>query len=126
MPIQAILVEDNAVIRETLIPTMRELAHVEVVATAETATDAVAASQESDWDLMILDMFLKNSSGLSVLSHLKDRGAKKIVVLTNYATPDIRARCAELGADAVFDKSTELDDFIEHCLSESSVWGLLR
>ena len=37
------------------------------------------------------------------------------MVLTNYPTPEMRRRCIALGADAVFDKSTELDAFFEHC-----------
>ena len=40
---------------------------------------------------------------------------QKVVVLTNYATPDIRQRAMALGADAVFDKSTELEELIESC-----------
>jgi len=35
------------------------------------------------------------------------------VVLTNYATLDMRSRCRALGADAVFDKSTEVDELID-------------
>ena len=41
---------------------------------------------------------------------------QKIVVLTNYATPDIRSRCRQLGVDAVFDKSTDIDALIAYCL----------
>jgi len=36
-------------------------------------------------------------------------------VLSNYATSDMRERCAQLGVDAVFDKSTELDDMLAWC-----------
>jgi two-component system, OmpR family, response regulator len=39
----------------------------------------------------------------------------RTVVLTNYATHDIRKRCLQLGADAVFDKSTEIEAFLQHC-----------
>jgi CheY-like chemotaxis protein len=38
-----------------------------------------------------------------------------MVVLTNYATPDIRKRALALGADAVFDKTLELEDFLAYC-----------
>ena len=37
-------------------------------------------------------------------------------MLTNYATPEMRRQALLLGADAVFDKSTEIDaliDFLE-------------
>ena len=39
-----------------------------------------------------------------------------MVVLTNYATPDIRVRCHQLGVDAVFDKSNEIEALIDFCL----------
>jgi two-component system OmpR family response regulator len=42
-------------------------------------------------------------------------GQQRVIVLSNYATADIRARCLALGADAVFDKSTELDIFLDYC-----------
>jgi hypothetical protein len=38
-----------------------------------------------------------------------------MVVLTNYATPDMRRKFIELGATQVFDKSTEIDALIDYC-----------
>ena len=69
-------------------------------------------------DLMIIDIFLKSGTGLEVLrnaAHLLPGACR--VVLTNYATPDMRRRCQSLGADRVFDKSSELDDLIHYCVS---------
>ena len=34
------------------------------------------------------------------------------VILANYATLDMRERCRALGAHAVFDKSTEIEDLV--------------
>ena len=42
-----------------------------------------------------------------------------MVVLSNYATPDIRMRCAQLGVDAVFDKSNEIDALVDYCMERS-------
>ena len=39
----------------------------------------------------------------------------KLVVLSNYATPDMRRKCLELGAERVFDKSNEIDALILYC-----------
>ena len=36
-------------------------------------------------------------------------------MLSNYATPDMRRKCLELGASRVFDKSNEIDALILHC-----------
>ena len=65
---------------------------------------------------MIIDIFLHRGSGLAVLASAAGRGvAGQCVVLTNYATPEMRRRCAALGADRVFDKSSELDELIAYC-----------
>jgi two-component system OmpR family response regulator len=34
------------------------------------------------------------------------------VVLSNYATADMRSRCRALGAEAIFDKSNEIDELL--------------
>jgi DNA-binding NarL/FixJ family response regulator len=37
------------------------------------------------------------------------------VVLSNFATPEVRRRCLALGAAEVFDKSRDLDALIDYC-----------
>lgn len=117
MPVETLLIEDRPVIRENLIPVLREVAEVEVTATAETAFDALKiAKASSTWRLMVLDLFLKQGNGLMVLDSLRGRRPGQVIcVLTNYATVAMREKCALMGADAVFDKSTELDGFFEFC-----------
>jgi len=117
------LVEDSATIRENLISTLEEIAPVKVVGFAETEHEASAwlFANNGDWQLAIIDLFLKEGSGLGVLKGCQNRNAnQKVVVLTNYATTDIRRRCAELGSDAVFDKSNELDELLDYCMHATS------
>ncbi len=124
MSLNAILVEDSQTIRDTLIPAMSELAGVDVIAVVETAAEATEAlvQHNEEWQLAIIDLFLRQGSGLEVLSSCRRRRKnQKVVVLTNYATSDIRRNCLALGADAVFDKSTELDDFFNLCVSLTDV-----
>ena len=67
-------------------------------------------------DLVIIDIFLKRGSGLGVLRAASDLGRPiSLVVLSNYATPDMRRKCLELGASRVFDKSNEIDALILYC-----------
>jgi len=112
------IVEDSVIIRKNLISTLEEIAPVKVVGFAETESEASCwlAANDGDWHLVIVDIFLKEGSGLGVLRNCRNRADyQKVVVLTNYATKDIRERCAELGADAVFDKSNELDELLDYC-----------
>jgi two-component system, OmpR family, response regulator len=113
------IVEDNATIRDNLVGTLEELASVRALGWAETEADAKAwlAGHAHDWELAIIDLFLKQGSGLGVLEACRKRDAhQRVIVLSNYATADMRSRCAQLGADAVFDKSNEIDALVDYCL----------
>jgi DNA-binding NarL/FixJ family response regulator len=123
MALSTYIVEDSATVRENLISTLEEIAPVKVVGFAETEHEANAwlSDHPADWQLAIVDLFLKDGSGLGVLKGCQNRHAhQKVVVLTNYATRDTRRRCAELGSDAVFDKSNELDELLDYCIQVTS------
>jgi DNA-binding NarL/FixJ family response regulator len=116
------VVEDNPTIRENLISTLEELAPVEAVGTSDTEEQGAEwlTRNDAQWDLAIVDLFLKKGSGLGVLQACRTRRPlQKIVVFSNYATPEMRRRCAELGVDAVFDKSTEIDCLLAYCVTQS-------
>jgi len=113
------IVEDSAVIRDSLIDLLEETVPVEVIGTAEDEHTAL------DWidqpghacDLIIVDIYLRGGSGLGILkagAGVVQRPAKW-VVFSNHATPEMRTRCLELGADCVFDKSNEIDELLLYC-----------
>jgi two-component system OmpR family response regulator len=115
------IVEDNATIRDNLIGTLEELGGIEAVGTAETEDEARQwlANPDHAWDLAIVDLFLKQGSGLGVLEACRNRKPhQRVIVLSNYATSDIRKRCLQLGVDAVFDKSNEIDALVDYCLAQ--------
>ena len=117
------IVEDNLTIRENLVGTLEELTCISAVGYAETEADARSWLEQhgEDWELAIVDLFLKQGSGLGVLQAvMARRPSQKVVVLSNYATPDIRKRCAQLGVDAVFDKSNEIDALLDFCIQQAA------
>ena len=121
MKVRAYIVEDSPTIRENLIETLQELALVDPVGVAETENEGKKwlAQNDTYWDLAIVDLFLKDGSGLNILEACRSRRpTQKMVVLSNHATNDVRWRCAQLGADAVFDKSTEIDALVDYCVKE--------
>lgn len=116
--VTAVFIEDNLIIRQFLIPALEELTPVKIIAVADTPAQGVALIEQyrENWQVLILDLFLKNGSGLSVLKACRKRGPhQRVFVLTNMATTHMRRTCLALGADRVFDKSTEMDEFIAHC-----------
>jgi DNA-binding NarL/FixJ family response regulator len=120
---RAYIVEDSPTIRDNLIETLQELADVEPVGTAATEHEGKRwlAQNDGHWDLAIVDLFLREGSGLNVLEAArKRRPGQKVVVLSNHATRDVRWRCEQLGADAVFDKSTEIDALVDYCMEQGA------
>jgi DNA-binding NarL/FixJ family response regulator len=119
--LKTFIVEDNATIRENLIGTLEELTCVQAVGTAETELEGRQwlTLNASAWNLAIVDLFLREGTGLGVVDACQDRKPnQKVIVLSNYATADIRQRCAQLGVDAVFDKSNEIDALVTYCLEQ--------
>ena len=112
------IVEDNQVIQQSLVTTLQELAPVQVVGSAideSTARQWLAQATEPV-DLVIVDLFLKSGSGLGLLRCAQNLQWKtRMVVLSNYATPDIRRKCMEFGANRVFDKSNDIDALLAYC-----------
>ena len=116
MTFRAYIVEDSSTIRENLIDTLKELALFEPVGTTESEHEAKRWLSCNPWDLAIVDLFLREGSGMNVLEACRRRqSGQKIVVLSNHSSRDVRWRCQQLGADAVFDKSTELEALVAYC-----------
>jgi two-component system, OmpR family, response regulator len=116
--LQAFVIEDNATIRENLIGTLEELTCVRVAGTSATEGDALAWLEKNSerWDLVIVDLFLKQGSGIHLAQCIERRRPnQKIIVFSNYINASVRKRCAQLGVDAVFDKSTEIDALVDYC-----------
>jgi len=116
------LVEDNPIVLSSLIEALHELTNLKIIAYSATQTEASQwlQTQNGNWHLAIVDLFLKEGTGLGVLAACRSRKPhQKMVILTNYATPEIRERSMALGADAVFDKSTELDRLMSFCTEQT-------
>lgn len=122
MPPAVFIVEDNSDIHQNLVEALEELTPVRVVGGAATEEAAIEWLEASDgWDLLIVDLFLSGGSGMRVVQHVRrTRPGQKVVVFSNYVNASVRKRCAQLGVDAVFDKSTEIDALVDYC---AQGWG---
>jgi len=121
MRLRIYLVEDSPVIRGALSESLEELVRARVVGWASSQDEAIQwlADNPNAWDLAVVDLFLLQGNGLNVVKSCGNRALRqKVIVLTNYATAPIRQRCLATGADAVFDKTTEIDEFTEYAINE--------
>lgn len=117
MSLAVFLVEDDRRIRDHLVLLILDVLHARVVGTAETSDDALAWLARNDGlcDLVVLDLFLREGTGLFVLKHMTPAHRQRCVVLTNSPSPTNIALCLDLGAEAVFDKSLQIEDFLDYC-----------
>jgi DNA-binding NarL/FixJ family response regulator len=116
--IQTFVIEDSPLIAEDLIDALQELLPMQVLGVADNEAAALRwlSAHDDEVDLVIIDLFLRAGSGLGVLRALQAGAPSyKRVVLSNYASADVRRRCLALGADRVFDKSAQIDDLLSYC-----------
>lgn len=114
------VVEDNVVVLENLIAALEELAPIHVVGTAADESVAVEwlRADGKRCDVVIIDIFLRTGSGLGVIAAARrKRPDAALVVLSNYATDEMHARCLASGADRVFDKSRDIDQLVAYCIA---------
>lgn len=118
-PLSLFLVEDSTIIRDNLLALMHETLPLHVIGSATSEADARRAFADggaAGADLVIVDIFLSEGTGLGVLGAKHEFAATgRWVVLSNHTSQEMRRKCIELGADAVFDKSNEIESLLLYC-----------
>ena len=108
--LRVFLVEDSPSVRDRLSDFLTEPGEIEMIGFATTEADAVRQLLAQSVDVAIVDLNLKEGTGIGVIESLRALHAKApptIIVLTNYAFPEFEIACRERGADYFFDKSTQ-------------------
>jgi len=106
----ALVVEDSPQIAERLVELVSIPSRVEVVATAATEDEALAACDRYTIGLAIVDLQLAQGTGFGVIRRLRAAAGSRpvcIVVLTNHAVPALKVAAFEAGADYFLDKSKD-------------------
>ena len=108
---KVLIVDDSAIIRIRLADLLTEIDGVEIVAQAENAIKALDLMQALKPDVAIVDLRMPKRSGMELLEDVKKtRQPPKIIMLTNFPTPENREKCFSRGADFFFDKSSEIEE----------------
>ena len=109
--LSVLLVEDSRVLAERLRETLLSIPGVQLAGTVDSEADAVAALQRHPFDVLLLDLHLRQGTGFGVLRAIPSDQAKKLVliVLTNYDLAEYRRAAAALGARHFLDKLRDFD-----------------
>jgi DNA-binding NarL/FixJ family response regulator len=119
---KVLLVEDSKAIQGQIQRILEAIPGAEVVSVFATERQASEwlARHPADWDLAVVDLFLQEGHGFDVLRRCRRHMPhQKAVVLSNYSRDPVPDYAKQAGADAFFDKSFDLDAFVQFCVSQS-------
>jgi len=121
-PQRIFLVEDSPIIRDSLIDVLDDAAGGRrVVGTADTEQTAVERIADTGPDVAIIDINLREGSGIGVLERLSrlDSAPAVRIVYTNLSDGHTHRYCRELGATHVISKGGDLHELIDALADES-------
>lgn len=105
-----LLVDDSSLFRDRFIQAISEFNGIRIVGIAESANAALKAIHDTKPDVVVLDIKLKEGSGIDVLKSMRERAKRPIIIfLTNHSQEPYRTMCMDLGASHFFHKSSEFD-----------------
>src|SRR5262249_44463366 len=105
MTIRLLIVEDHAVVRQSLRFLLDQEPDIDVVGEAATAAAALSLAAEIQPDVVLLDLFLPDQDGIAVLKHLRANWAAiHVVVLTSAADDAHLLAAMQAGATSYLQK----------------------
>jgi len=111
--IKVFIVDDHEIIREGLKKILKEESDLIVVAEAQDGVEALAKIQNTDCDIMLLDMNMPGRSGIDLLSDLKAlKPQLNILVLSIHPEDKFALRTLKAGASGYLCKDTALDELV--------------
>jgi len=111
MAISVLLVDDHAVVVETLALALAQSDDFEVAGTASTGEEAIAAAAETKPAVALVDMGLPDISGVEVLRRLRvSSPATRVVILTGSSDASHFAQAMEAGVSGYLTKDARLGE----------------
>ena len=111
VPLKVVIADDSQPVADMLRELVSEPGRIEVVGVADSDTSALEAIRRLAPDVVILDLQLRTGSGTDVIRSVRADPAlagTRLLVTSNHTSPQLRAGCLALGADAYLDKVKEL------------------
>jgi len=108
-----LIVDDEKLLVRTLSNALKEAGYrIAVAGSAEQAEKHVFG--EPPFDLILLDNRLPKESGVDVVKRVRDRAVRsKVILMTAYETPDVKAEAKRLKVERYMKKPFDLTALLE-------------
>lgn len=105
-----LIIDDSALIRERLKMLITDECSEVIIETETSASKALESVHATNPDVVILDIKMRDGSGVGVLTQIKNLNEPPTVIMfTQHPYPQFKSRCMFYGADYFLDKSTDMD-----------------
>ncbi|HEU4574821.1 MAG TPA: response regulator [Chitinophagaceae bacterium] len=105
---QVLIVDDNIPFVQRLVRLLHDGGIQEGICISSDYDGALAAMDNCQPDVVLLDINLPGKNGLAVLQQIRKSGIRPaVIMLTNHVDDYYRDRCRELGTDYFLDKSND-------------------
>lgn len=113
MPNTVLIVDDHPLFRRGVAQLLAMDPEIQVVGEAADKAGAIAMAREHEPDLILLDLNLKQESGIDILAALKEEDpSRRVVMLTVSDAPDDLMQAIRVGADGYLLKDMEPEDLL--------------
>jgi DNA-binding NarL/FixJ family response regulator len=113
LPLKVFIADDSQPVADMLIELITDPGRIEVVGVGDTETATMDSIRRLKPDVVVLDLQLKTGSGTDVIRAVRSDpslAALQLLVTSNHTSPQLKAGCLELGAEAYYDKVKELGE----------------
>lgn len=112
--IHVFLLDDHTLFREGLRSLLDRQTDMRVVGEAETGAEGLRRLRQMEWDVLILDMSLPDTTGLEVLQQVASMsGSGKVLVVSMHRETQYALRCIKAGAHGYLTKDSAGAEVIE-------------
>lgn len=111
--ISVLLVDDHAIIRDSLCSLLEKAGDIRVVATAANGLEAIAQAGIYMPDIAIVDIAMPIMGGFEATTHIQERSPNtRVMMLSAYDDPEYVRQALDLGASGFVSKDTAGEDLV--------------
>jgi DNA-binding NarL/FixJ family response regulator len=111
LPLRVFIADDSQPVADMLTELITDPGRIEVIGVGATESATMDSIRRLKPDVVVLDLQLKTGSGTDVIRAVRSDptlASLQLLVTSNHTSPQLKAGCIELGAEAYYDKVKEL------------------